>query len=130
MLVTEEVMKMTIAAGKGHQRDIDALPLGRPRSKRCEGHSPQWKADGPGAPASPESSVTTIVVNLGSPHSASHRSPMEYISSPLTDADGSLSLEISISNNRRDRYFIDIPVLEDLAGQQVSDVSLVLDVAL
>lgn len=109
-----EVMRMVQAASKKDLSITDTLPVRDFRRMHYEKDSNVFGAD---VSAASKIDSTSIIVDIGSPHSITTGSPIEYTIPNLIDAVGSLSLELSISDAARRPYLIKLPVMEDLSNK-------------
>lgn len=112
-----EVTRMVQAASKRAQRIADTLPMKHLLRKNYSKDSNASNTNVLATATTSGPTSTSIVVNLGSPYSTTHHSPVEYTSPDLVDGIGLLSLEISVSDARREPNIINLPVMEDLSNQ-------------
>lgn len=112
-----EVIDMLLTANKETQNDNSTLSVANPRLNHCE-EDPNVSDTKVSAIRSTNEPVSTsIIVNPGSPHSASNRSATDYIVPSLADAVGSLSLELSVCDAASEPSVVNLPIMEDLSNK-------------
>lgn len=109
----EEVLKMVLDAIKGHKSVVGTTRIDELSLNGFAGS----KTDHAIALDSPALPLTSVIVNLGSPHSASHHSPIQLVSPSLASTDGSLSVEVSVFGAAEDPCVVTLPVMEDLSNK-------------
>lgn len=112
-----EAMDLLLAANKETPNGNNTLSVADPLLDHYERDLNVSDTNVSAVPSTIGPLSTSIIVNLGSPHSTSNRSATDYIIPTLAEAVGSISLELSVCDATSGPSVVNLPIMEDLSNK-------------